>query len=211
MRILELHCDYFSYKTEKKALKSVGELKEEEKAGRVENVLVVFTSIEEGDTAQVAKKAALEIKKNFLEVGAKTILLHPYAHLSSKLARPTEAVYMLNELYLEIKNFAPDAHKSPFGYYKSFEMRCKGHPLAELSKTITSENLDRSLEKIGKDAVLEVAIARGNEDKEVISESLKTEAGMKSHFHILGLDGELHDVEKFDFGKFKNLASFAEY
>ncbi|MBI5224797.1 threonine--tRNA ligase [Candidatus Micrarchaeota archaeon] len=211
MRILELHCDYFSYKTEKKALKSVADIKEEEKAGRVENVLVVFTSIEEGDTAEVAKKAALEIRKNFLEVKAKTILLHPYAHLSSKLARPAEAVYMLGELYLEIKNFAPDAHKSPFGYYKSFEMRCKGHPLAELSKTITSENLERTLEKAGKDAVLEVSLSKSQAEADVVSQSLATESKMKSHFHILDLDGKLHDIQNFNFGSFGGLAEFAEY
>jgi len=29
--------------------------------------------------------------------------------------------------------------RSPFGYYKSFKLECKGHPLSELSKTITVE------------------------------------------------------------------------
>ncbi|MFH0971122.1 MAG: threonyl-tRNA synthetase editing domain-containing protein, partial [Candidatus Micrarchaeota archaeon] len=156
MRILELHCDYFSYKAEKKALKSIGDLKEEETGKRLENVLVVLTSIEEGDTAEVAKQAALEIKKNFLEVRAGTILLYPYAHLSSNLAKPADAVYLLQELYAEILKYSPDSHKSPFGYYKSFEMRCKGHPLAELSKTITLDTLNGGIGKIEKSAIKEI-------------------------------------------------------
>ena len=143
MRLLQLHCDYFSYKAEKKALKTIGDLKEGEKDGRYENVLVVFTSVEEADTAEIAKRAAQEMRKNFLEVNAKEILLYPYAHLSCKLARPAEAVYILEELRKAVSEYCPGVHKSPFGYYKSFEMKCKGHPLAELSKTITLENFEQ--------------------------------------------------------------------
>jgi threonyl-tRNA synthetase len=211
MRILELHCDYFTYKAEKKALKSIADLGETEKGGKkYENVLVIFTSVEEGDTAEVAKKAAQEIKKNYLEVKAKTILLYPYAHLSSKLAKPAEAVYMLEELLKEIRLYASDAEKSPFGYYKSFEMRCKGHPLAELSKTITLETLDKNLTKIEKDGVKEIAVGKVDE-KEHVSESLKKESQLKSHFHILTPEGKLEDVGKFNYGKWAGLAAFAEY
>ncbi len=30
----------------------------------------------------------------------------------------------------------------PFGWYKAFEISCKGHPLSELSRTITAEEED---------------------------------------------------------------------
>ncbi|MFH0971011.1 MAG: threonine--tRNA ligase [Candidatus Micrarchaeota archaeon] len=210
MRILELHCDFFSYKAEKKALKSIGDLKEEEKGKRLENVLVILTSVEEGDTAEVARRAAEEVKKNFLEVKAATIMVYPYAHLSSNLAKPGEAVYILNELHEAVRTFCPHAEKSPFGYYKSFELKCKGHPLAELSKTITKETLDRAVGKLEKGAVKEVAVGKAGGD-EVVSESLKKEAQVKSKFFILSPEGELIEAEKFNFGKYGDLAVFSEY
>ncbi len=139
MRILELHCDYVKFKPRDKALKSIGELGEEEKKEKkLENVLVVFSSFEEGDDSEVVKQAAEQVKKNYDQVKAHAILVYPYAHLSSNLAKPAIATKLLEEFYHEAKKFAKEADKAPFGYYKEFELKCKGHPLAELSKTITS-------------------------------------------------------------------------
>ena len=142
MRILELHCDYFYQKPRSKALKSMGGLSDEEKGGyRVENALVVFVTVEAGDDSSVAKRAASDIEKNFREVKAATVYINPYAHLSNDLARPDKAQQLLYELWQEVRKFSPDAKKGVFGYYKEFELKCKGHPLSELSKTITSEQL----------------------------------------------------------------------
>ena len=144
MRILELHCDYFAQKPRYKALKSMPELSDEEKAGyRVEEVLVVFTSVEEGDDSSIVMRAAAEIKKNFDEVKAKTVFVNPYAHLSSSLAKPDKAQQILYELWQEVRKFAPDAKKGVFGYYKEFELKCKGHPLSELSKTISNLQFEK--------------------------------------------------------------------
>jgi threonyl-tRNA synthetase len=139
MRILELHCDYFAQKPRSKAIKSMPELSDEEKAGyRVENALVVFTTMESADDAETVTKAAAMIRKNFDEVKAATVFINPYAHLSSDLAAPDKAQVLLAELHKEVRKFSPDAKKGVFGYYKEFELKCKGHPLAELSKTIRS-------------------------------------------------------------------------
>jgi len=139
MRILELHCDYFAQKPKNKAIKTLPELSEEEKAGyRVENALVVFTTMESTDDHETVKAAAEAIKKNFEQVKAATVFINPYAHLSNDLAKPDKATALLFELHDAVKKFSPDAKKGVFGYYKEFELKCKGHPLAELSKTIRS-------------------------------------------------------------------------
>jgi len=139
MRILELHCDYFSQKPKNKAIKSLPELSDEEKNGyRVENALVVFTTMESSDDSEAVKAAADAIRKNFEQVKAATVFINPYAHLSSDLCKPDKAQVLLAELHKEVRKFAPDAKKGVFGYYKEFELKCKGHPLAELSKTIRS-------------------------------------------------------------------------
>jgi len=139
MRILELHCDYFSQKPKNKAIKTLPELTDEEKQGyRVENALVVFTTMESTDDHETVKAAAEAIKKNFEQVKAATVFINPYAHLSNDLAKPDKATALLFELHDAVKKFSPDAKKGVFGYYKEFELKCKGHPLAELSKTIRS-------------------------------------------------------------------------
>lgn len=154
MRLLELHCDYINVLPKKKALKSIGDLSEEEKKGvHMENVLVVFSSFEEGDDESVLDRAVTEVQKNFKEVNANSVLVYPYAHLSHKLAKPALAQTLLDSFLNKVKTFAPSAQKSPFGYYKEFELKCKGHPLAELSKTITSEKLQTQVKALGgKDA-----------------------------------------------------------
>lgn len=139
MRILELHCDYVKVKPKQKALKTVGELSEEEKKGmHLENVLVVFSSFEPCDDGKVLDEAVAAVKKNFDEVKAQTVLVYPYAHLSSNLAKPAQAQNLLDSFLEKVRVFCPAAQKSVFGYYKEFELKCKGHPLAELSKTLGS-------------------------------------------------------------------------
>jgi len=139
MRILELHCDYFSQKPKNKAIKTLPELTDEEKQGyQVENALVVFTTMESTDDHETVKAAAEALQKHFEQVKAATVFINPYAHLSNDLAKPDKATALLYELHDAVKKFAPDAKKGVFGYYKEFELKCKGHPLAELSKTIRS-------------------------------------------------------------------------
>ncbi len=202
MRLLQLHCDYLQYKPERKAMKAgYEELSAEDlKQHRFENVLAIFTSVEAGDSSQTAAKAAEAIRKNYEEVKASTILLYPYAHLSSNLAKPADAVNVLNALLVEIRTFAPSSEKSPFGWYKSFELKCKGHPLAELSKTISGEDLDKMEAK-------EIKL----EAQERVSESLKQEAETKSEFFIIAPDGAISSPDKFDFSGFPDLKKFADY
>ena len=44
----------------------------------------------------------------------------------------------LDDVLSVIKNEGFDAYYSPFGWYKEFELKCKGHPLSELSRDISS-------------------------------------------------------------------------
>ena len=209
MRILELHCDYVKFKPVSKALKSIGDLTEDEKkGGEVKNAMVAFCSFELGDDEKVLAQAAREVEKNFREVKADSVVVYPYAHLSNNLAKPDEAVRLLNEFLALVKVFSPNAVKSPFGYYKEFELKCKGHPLAELSKTINAQTLEKTAEKLGA----KVEVVQG-EQKEIapVSDSLKQEAKTKSEFFILTPEGELIPAEKFDYKNNSQLKALADY
>ena len=133
MKTLNLHCDYIKFQALKKALKSVDEIAPKQKLeGESKDCLVVMTAVEKGDSSATVPELVDSIKKIAEDVKTKNIVLYPYAHLSSNLGKPSTAVEVLNETAKKLKGFK--VVQAPFGYYKSFELKVKGHPLSELSR-----------------------------------------------------------------------------
>ena len=64
------------------------------------------------------------------------ILIYPYAHLTSTLGSPAVSFEILKGLEVALKDAGITVKRAPFGWYKQFEIRGKGHPLADLSMTI---------------------------------------------------------------------------
>jgi len=137
MRIITLHCDYIRFKALKKALKKAEDLKSKEEV-EVKEPLVILTAVESGDSNNEIKQLIDSVKKTAKEVKAKNIVLYPYAHLSSNLASPETALSVLEKAEKELKK-SFNVTRAPFGYYKSFELKVKGHPLSELSKEFKPE------------------------------------------------------------------------
>jgi len=186
MKLLLIHSDYIEYEVKEKAIKTPEEIKI--KKDRFEEALTAFTAVEKVDEKspqQAVKQAVAEIKKTAEQLKVKNIMLYPYAHLSSDLASPKKAQEILIEIECELKNKNFDVRRAPFGWYKSFKISCKGHPLSELSREI---------------------IPVGEE-----TESLKQERKLSSYWYILTEDGKLHDVGKFNFKEHENLKKFAFY
>jgi len=186
VRILLIHSDYIEYEAKKK-LDFAEEIREDKRKDRMEECLVVFTSVEkedEGKKENIVEKTCEEIKKTAELVNTKNIMIYPYVHLSSTPSSPKFAENTVNAIYNELKSDF-NVKKSPFGYYKAFKLSCKGHPLSELSREITGE--------------------------EEISEALKKAEKVKSLWYILTEDGDLVPVEKYDFSKYENLKKFADY
>ena len=144
MKILSLHTDYIKFKPLKRALQSAGVLSDADKEEKhVENALAVLTAVEKSDTDAkgIVAKLVEAVREIAEQVNVTNIVLYPYAHLSSDLASPdiATAIFELAEKELG-KLFR--VVKAPFGYYKEFEMKVKGHPLSELSRSISSEGVE---------------------------------------------------------------------
>ena len=138
MKILNLHVDYIKFKPLKKALKKIAELSEhEKKETEVKEALVVLTAVEksDADVKKVVEALVKNVKEIAEQVKTQNIVLYPYAHLSSDLGSPDLAVKVLDETEKELKK-SFKVTRAPFGYYKEFEMKVKGHPLSELSREI---------------------------------------------------------------------------
>lgn len=141
MRILLIHSDYLKYKTKSKT-KIAEEIGEEKKGGEFENALVVFTAVEKEDehsASEIVENAVSEIINVSSQIKPDNVIIYPYAHLSSSLGSPDLAKKILKNMELSLKEKDVNVSRIPFGWYKSFEISCKGHPLSELSRTITVE------------------------------------------------------------------------
>jgi threonyl-tRNA synthetase len=132
MRILQLHSDFIEYEPVKKEIAQAEEC--EKKKYKLEEVVVLFTAVESGDNEQVAKNAIDEIKSSLEEIKVNKILIYPFSHLSSDLAKPNDALKVIKEMEVYAKKINIETYRAPFGWNKQFSIKIKGHPLAEQSK-----------------------------------------------------------------------------
>ncbi|WP_316505060.1 threonine--tRNA ligase [Nitrosopumilus sp.] len=190
MRILQLHCDSIEYTPTKKEIK-VAEDIDSPTTQRLNEIVVAFIAIESGDDSSVALNAISQIKNSMEKIGCKKLLLYPYAHLSSDLAKPTTAMSLLDEM----ENNASDLEvfHSPFGWTKSYKIQVKGHPLAESSKVVTKDS------------------ENSNDEKEITSNALKGESQIRSYWKIMSPDGTMTNIGDFDFTNHKKLEILAKY
>lgn len=147
MKILSLHCDYIKFKPLKKALKNPEDLSEKRKGEIiVKEPLVLMIAVEKKDEKNLKLLESLtkEIKDLAKNVNARNLVIYPYAHLSSSLSNPDFALKILEQAEKILKKEFDIIERAPFGYYKEFELKVKGHPLSELSREINfSEEINK--------------------------------------------------------------------
>jgi len=188
MRILQLHSDFIEYQPIRKEI--AGAEKAEKSSKRLEDLVVLFTAVEKGDDQQTAVRAMDEVKESLERLGASRLLIYPYAHLSSDLAPPVEALAVLKAMERRGAELAVETHRAPFGWNKSFTVSVKGHPLAEQSRIIAPGKRVR---------------------RERVSKAVESEKELKSEWYVLKPEGELTPVKDFDFTAHEGLKRFADY
>jgi threonyl-tRNA synthetase len=186
MRILLIHADRFSFRvTGETSVALPAELEKTGSGGQVNEALVVFAAAEKGDDADVesvADQVAQQASDLASQLGTETIVVYPYAHLSSSLSSPRVAVKLLDAICTSLEGRDNlKIMRAPFGYYKAFEISCKGHPLSELAKTITPSG--------------EAKRTAGEEQ----SQALKAEETLESEWIIMTPEGDQMPAEDFSF------------
>ena len=186
MKILQLHSDFIEYKPVKKEIEAAEDAKTD--TVRIEDALVLLISVEEGDDISVLNRAVAELKDSIAKLKATRVVIYPYAHLSSKLAHPNNALKLLKQLESLCVDQGMNLHRAPFGWNKEFAIKVKGHPLAELSRNYAP-----------------------GEKLEDTSQALKAEEKLPSYWYVLTPNGELIDVKQFNFSQYKQLNTLAGY
>ncbi|UCG03634.1 MAG: threonine--tRNA ligase [Candidatus Heimdallarchaeota archaeon] len=199
MQLLLIHSDGFSWKINEKAVSNPEPISDQilGEYTTKESVMIVFIGVEISDienTSFLIEKTVLELQRALHDVKETNIILYPWVHLVKMApAKPTDALNILQALHSQLKDDSPNFYilRAPFGYYKGFSLKCKGHALAERSKEIISG--DRISESI------EVTAAITAEDE------------VKSQFYILTQTGDLIPFENYNYGDLKDLQIFVNY
>jgi threonyl-tRNA synthetase len=166
MRILQQHLDFIEYEPIGKEISAAEEIADKKKQ-RYEEIVALFVSVEPGDDEEVARKA-VEGTRAFLDkLKVRRVIIYPYAHLSSNLARPKDALEVLKTMERLTREAGLETHRAPFGWNKAFQIKVKGHPLAEQSRVYSNAVSTPVVEKAGA-----APIHEGRPQRELTEEQL---------------------------------------
>ena len=210
MRILQLHVDFVEYLPVKKEIDFAEPLLKNEKE-RFENCVVILTSIEKGDDETLIGDFIKETLEYLKKIQCNSVLIYPYAHLSSTLEPPKSAFNMLVKLENAIRESSDTivVRRAPFGWTKELEIKVKGHPLAENSRLIVKKNLEKQT-----GAIVEISPSKADvhESEGVFSNALSAENNLKSMWYVLNIDGSLVPYNDYKFKKSEiNLENLFKY
>ncbi|TXT54611.1 MAG: Threonine--tRNA ligase [Candidatus Thorarchaeota archaeon] len=198
MRMLQIHSDGFLFEAKKKAIKSAEKI-EEKKYSTKDSCLVNFIAAETSDTRDISRAAELTaemIETAANEVQEKHIIVYPWVHLTEKPSPPSAALKLLKKVEKHLVEKGFEVFRVPFGWYKSFAIHCKGHPLAERSKVLditetTKGDIDSTE---GEDLT-----------------ALQAEDEAISQFYIMEPDGKMTEYDKFDYTGYEELRLYVNY
>jgi threonyl-tRNA synthetase len=202
MRILQLHSNFIVFKPVEKEINIAEEATKEET--RVEEVVVLFTAIEEGDNSELAQKAINDVRAFLGKLKVNKILIYPFAHLSSNLSQPSQALSIIKDMDSYAKAKGIETFRAPFGWNKQFTISIKGHPLAEQARSYAQAEATAAVAQSGTPCEVK-------KEEELVSAALKAEDTMKSYWHILQTDGSLVPIEEYKFKGKTNLQKFSQY
>ncbi len=136
MRIMQMDVNSLEFEPTEPEIK-VHEASDKKRVS-VKDALVLLTSIERGDSEALASKAI----KDAVEFAGKnkinTIVVYPWAHLSSNLEEPQRSMNIFQYMVKEAQKSKLKVVAAPFGWTKALSMDIKGHPLAELSRSYSA-------------------------------------------------------------------------
>lgn len=205
MRLLQLHSDFVEYQPIAKEIREAEENVSSSKV-RFEDLVVTLVAIENGDDENLARIAVNEIERYLATVKSKRLLIYPYAHLTSDLALPERALEVIKSIEKFAKERFVDVHRAPFGWTKAFEIKVKGHPLAENYKIVTKQTSNIA-------PVVASSSDRINNSWETkVSSALREEEKLASIWYILEPDGKLSPIKEYKFNAGnQNLHALANY
>ena len=187
MKILTLHSDYIKVEPKKKAIRDAEQLKEKEID--FNECLVVFSAVEKDDNIDIVGQYVDNIIDVSKQVKTKNIMLYPYVHLTNQPSSPEIALNVLKKAEEILKKKGYNVKRAPFGWYKAFEIKVKGHPLSELSRTIKYEKQEKEDVNEDEGEISEIKVI-------LVDGSIKDRKDVKDKKIIKAIKSELKEVKE---------------
>jgi threonyl-tRNA synthetase len=196
MRILLLHADFIEYQPISKEIQTAEDMASKSSM-KIDEVIVALVAVEKDDDESLTDEVGNELKAYGQMIKCDNLLIYPYAHLSSNLADPNTAQSVLKSIEERSKNLFKAVNRAPFGWTKSFNIKIKGHPLAEQSKTFQKKS----------DAASNKYKSESNGE----STALKSEEVLKSTWYVQTVEGSLVPLDDYTFEKNSPFSKLADY
>jgi threonyl-tRNA synthetase len=140
VRLLIFHVTRFAFTATQKGRSTLVEPLAE-RTTTFEDGLLILAAAEATDALApegVAAEAAEEVARLASQLGARRALVHPFAHLFAEPAPLETARTVLDGLCRELLERGLEATRSPFGWFFSWELSAKGHPLSRVARRFTA-------------------------------------------------------------------------
>jgi threonyl-tRNA synthetase len=193
MRVLLLHSDFIEYQPISKEVRAAEDI-QSKSTKKIDEVIVALIAVEKDDDESMIDDVCRELKKYGETVKCDNLLIYPYAHLSSDLASHSIAQALLISIEKRSRHFFGTVNRAPFGWTKSFNVKVKGHPLAENARTF---------QKKGN--------GKGNIESTAESIALKSEDLLNSTWYVLVPGDNLIPINEYTFQKDSAFKKLAEY
>jgi threonyl-tRNA synthetase len=191
MRILLLHSDFIEYQPISKEVQTAEDIPSKSKE-KIDEVIVALVAVEKDDDESIIGKVCKELKTYGETIKCDNLLIYPYAHLSSDLATHSKAQELLISIQNNTRDLFKNVNRAPFGWTKSFNIKIKGHPLAEHAKTIQKKSGSKT-------------------ESTAESIALKSENVLNSTWYVLVPGGNLTPINDYTFEKESLLKKLADY
>ncbi|HXW11561.1 MAG TPA: threonyl-tRNA synthetase editing domain-containing protein, partial [Nitrososphaeraceae archaeon] len=191
-----LHADFIEYQPISKEIQTAEDIPSKS-SKKIDEVIVALVAVEKDDDESLTEEVGNELKAYGKMIKCDNLLIYPYAHLSSNLADPNTAQSVLNSIEEKSKNLFKTVNRAPFGWTKSFNIKIKGHPLAEQAKTIQKKS----------DAASNKSKSESNGE----STALKSEEVLNSTWYVQTVEGSLVPLDDYTFEKNSPFSKLADY
>jgi len=191
MRILLLHSDFIEYQPISKEVQTAEDIPSKSKE-KIDEVIVALIAVEKDDDESIIGDVCKELKTYGETIKCDNLLIYPYAHLSSDLATHSKAHALLISIENNTRDLFKNVNRAPFGWTKSFNIKIKGHPLAEHAKTIQKKSGSKT-------------------ESTAESIALKSEDVLNSTWYVLVPEGSLVPINDYTFEKESLLKKLADY
>ena len=193
MRVLLLHSDFIEYQPISKEVQAAEDI-QSKSTKKIDEVIVALIAVEKDDDESIIDDVCKELKTYGEMIKCDNLLIYPYAHLSSDLASHSTAQALLISIENHGRHFFGTVNRAPFGWTKSFNIKVKGHPLAENARTFQKKGNGKS-----------------NTESTAESIALKSEDVLNSTWYVLVPGDNLIPINEYTFQKDSAFKKLAEY